>query len=258
MPSSSASTVLVTGAALRLGREIALELARAGFDVAVHCHASQAAAERTAADVRTLGRRAAVLPADLSDEQQARGLVRRAVAALGPVRALVNNASLFSFDDAAGFSYAALDAHMHANLGAPVVLAQALFEAGAASGPPACVVNLLDQKLWNPNPDFLSYSCSKFALEGATRMLALALAPRVRVVGVAPGITLPSAEQSVRGFAQAHTRTPLGRASTPADVARAVRFIIENDAITGTTLVVDGGQHLWPSARDVMFTTDTR
>lgn len=254
--------MLVTGAARRLGREIALELARAGFDIAVHCHASADDAERTAAAVRALGRRAAVLPADLADEAQARALVRRAVAALGPLAAVVNNASVFRDDDARRFTYASLDAHMRTNLGAPVVLAQALHDAtlehGAGAVPAPCVVNLLDQKLWNPNPDFLSYTCSKFALEGATRMLALALAPKLRVVGVAPGITLPSADQSAAGFAQAHARTPLGRSSTPADVARTVRFAIESPAITGSTLIVDGGQHLWPSPRDVIFTTGRR
>lgn len=251
------STVLVTGAARRLGREIALELARAGHDIGVHCHRSTDEAQATAEAVRALGRRAIVLPADLNDEHAARALVRRCVAALGGLRAVVNNASLFAYDDARQFSYAALDAHMRTNLAAPIVLAQALAEA-TPDGTQACVVNLLDQKLWNPNPDFLSYSCSKFALEGATRMLALALAPRVRVVGVAPGITLPSADQSEAGFAAAHARTPLGRASLPTDVARAVRFVLDNEAITGSTLMIDGGQHLWPSARDVMFTTDSR
>lgn len=257
MASNPQASVLVTGAAKRLGREIALELARAGFDLAVHCHRSADEAQATAEAVRALGRRAVVLPADLSDEGQARGLVRRAVAALGGLRAVVNNASLFEFDDAQTFSYASLDSHMHANLGAPLLLAQAL-HAATPDGVQACVVNLLDQKLWNPNPDFLSYSCSKFALEGATRMLALAYAPRVRVVGVAPGITLPSGDQNAAGFATAHVRTPLGRSSRPHEVAQAVRFAIENEALTGSTLLVDGGQHLWPSSRDVMFTTGSR
>lgn len=249
------TSVLVTGAARRLGRAIALELARAGFDVAIHCHRSIDEAARTADEIRALGRRATVLVARLHVEDETRDLIPRAIDALGPLRAVVNNASLFEFDDAQRFEYATLDTHMHTNLGAPILLAHGL-HAHVAQGD-ACVVNLLDQKLWNPNPDFLSYSCSKFALEGATRMLAMALAPRVRVVGVAPGITLVSGEQTADGFAQAHTRTPLGRSSTPEDVARTVRFAIESVAITGTTLVVDGGQHLWPSHRDVMFTTPT-
>ncbi len=248
------NSVLVTGAAQRLGRTIALELARAGFDIGVHCHTSLAQAEQTAQDIRALGRRAVVLPADLADEAQARALVGRAIEAFGALRGVVNNASVFRYDAAASFDYASIELHMRTNLGAPVVLARALFEATPPAGG-ACVVNLLDQKLWNPNPDFFGYSCSKFALEGATRMLALAFAPRVRVVGIAPGITLPSGGQDEAGFAAAHRHTPLGRSSTPADVAHAVRFAIENQALTGTTLIVDGGQHLWPSARDVMFTT---
>ncbi|HEU4621942.1 MAG TPA: SDR family oxidoreductase [Burkholderiaceae bacterium] len=257
MSFSTPSAVLVTGAARRLGREIALDLARAGFDIAVHYRGSREDAQATVDDIRALGRRAALLQADLAQESEARSLVRRAVAALGPLHALVNNASLFDYDEASSFTYARLDAHMHANLGAPVVLAHALHEA-TREGECACVVNLLDQKLWNPNPDFLSYSCSKFALEGATRMLALALAPRVRVVGVAPGVTLVSGDMSEAGLAEARTRTPLGRSSMPEDIAHAVRFAITNPAVTGTTLIVDGGQHCWPSERDVMFKTSVR
>jgi NAD(P)-dependent dehydrogenase (short-subunit alcohol dehydrogenase family) len=115
------------------------------------------------------------------------------------------------------------------------------------------VINLLDQKLWNPNPDFLSYTLSKAALAEATRLLAIALAPKVRVVGVAPGITLPSGDQTEAGFESAHTRTPLGRSSRPDDIASAVAFLAKATAITGTTLLVDGGQHLFASSRDVMF-----
>ena len=117
------------------------------------------------------------------------------------------------------------------------------------------VINLLDQKLWNPNPDFLSYTLSKSALKEATRLLALALAPRVRVVGVAPGITLPSGAQTEAGFERAHQRTPLGASSTPHDIAQAVVYLARASAVTGTTLLVDGGQHLQPSTRDVMFLT---
>ena len=118
------------------------------------------------------------------------------------------------------------------------------------------VVNLLDQKLANPNPDFLSYTLSKSALCYATTVLAQALAPKVRVVGVAPGITLPSGTQSEEGFEAAHTRTLLGRSSTPEDIGQAVVYLANASAVTGTTLLVDGGQHLAPSARDVMFITE--
>jgi NAD(P)-dependent dehydrogenase (short-subunit alcohol dehydrogenase family) len=165
---------------------------------------------------------------------------------------VVNNASLFDYDSAATFSAATLDAHMQVNAAAPVLLAQALYEM-TPDGAQAVVVNLLDQKLFNLNPDFLSYTMSKAALHSATTMLAQALAPKVRVVGVAPGITLVSGDQSEEEFARAHKVTPLGRSSTPDDIAAAVCFVAASPAITGTTLVVDGGQHLMPLQRDVMF-----
>jgi NAD(P)-dependent dehydrogenase (short-subunit alcohol dehydrogenase family) len=172
------------------------------------------------------------------------------------VDAVVNNASTFEHDDAASFGYAAMEQHLRGNTGAPILLAQALHahladRAGAGEADAAgVVVNLLDQKLWNPNPDFLSYTLSKAALEAATTVLAQALAPRVRVVGVAPGLTLTSHLLSDEKFAALHRLSPLGRSSTPADVAATVRFALENRSITGTTLLVDGGQHLMRFERD--------
>jgi NAD(P)-dependent dehydrogenase (short-subunit alcohol dehydrogenase family) len=257
MNNSSTSTprvALVTGAGRRLGRAIALGLARAGWDVAVHYRSSEAEARETAGAIEALGRRAALLQCDLADDIAARGLLARAVEALGPVSCVVNNASLFEYDNATGFSPALLAAHMQANVAAPVLLAQAL-HAATPPGSQAAVINLLDQKLYNLNPDFLSYTLSKAALHTATTMLAQALAPTVRVVGVAPGITMVSGDQSEGGFAQAHQATPLGRSSTPQDIADAVVYAASARALTGTTLVVDGGQHLVPLPRDVMFLT---
>jgi NAD(P)-dependent dehydrogenase (short-subunit alcohol dehydrogenase family) len=245
-------TALVTGAAKRLGRAIALELARNGWDVLVHFGHSQQDAEETVAAIQALGQRAHALSCDLSDEAAVRALLPRAIAALGPVSCVVNSASLFDFDDAASFSTTKHDAHMHTNLVAPVLLAQALHAATAADQQ-AVVINLLDQKLFNLNPDFLSYTLSKAALQTATTLLAQALAPTVRVVGLAPGITMVSGDQTETGFASAHTQTPLGKSSTPDDIAQAVCYLANARAITGTTLVVDGGQHLIPLQRDVMF-----
>lgn len=242
---------LVTGAARRLGRSIALALARRGWDVVVHYRGSAAEALATVAEIEALGQRALALPCDLADEAAVRQLLP-AAARLGPVSCVVNNAALFDYDSAADFSQARLDAHMHANLAAPILLAQAL-HAATADGAQAVVINLLDQKLFNLNPDFLSYTLSKAALHSATTMLAQALAPKVRVVGVAPGITLASGAQSAPGFAAAHSVTPLGKSSTPDDIAGAVCFVADAAAITGTTLIVDGGQHLIPLPRDVMF-----
>ncbi|MET0266107.1 MAG: SDR family oxidoreductase [Duganella sp.] len=247
-----AKVALVTGAARRIGRAIALGLARAGWDVAVHYRGSADEAQQVADEIRALGRRALTLQCELADEAAVRALLPRAIAALGPVQCVVNNASLFDYDSAADFGVARLDAHMHANLAAPILLAQALHGATPA-GEQAVVINLLDQKLYNLNPDFLSYTLSKAALHTATTMLAQQLAPTVRVVGVAPGITMVSGDQSEAGFANAHQQTPLGRSSTPDDIADSVVYAASARALTGTTLLVDGGQHLLPLPRDVMF-----
>ncbi len=249
---ASPRTVLVTGAARRLGREIALVLAAAGWRVAVHYRVSAEDALKTVADCTALTKGGAAFCADLSDEAAVRALLPSVVAQMGAVDAVVNSASTFEHDDAASFGFAALDRHLHSNTGAPILLAQALHDHLAARGDTGrgAVVNLLDQKLWNPNPDFLSYTLSKAALEAANTLLALALAPRVRVVGVAPGLTLTSHMLSEDKFQALHKLSPLGRSSTAADVASAVKFALENNSITGTTLLVDGGQHLMKFERD--------
>ncbi|HZX28123.1 MAG TPA: SDR family oxidoreductase [Telluria sp.] len=252
MTSPAPQAALVTGAGRRLGRAIALGLARAGWDVAVHYRASADEAREVADAIQALGRRACLLQADLSEEDEARALVPRAVAALGALHCVVNNASLFEYDDAASFTGAVLQRHMQANVAGPLLLAQALHAATPAGGQ-GVVINLLDQKLYNLNPDFLSYTLSKAALHTATTVLAQALAPRLRVVGVAPGLTMVSGDQSAAGFAKAHTATPLGRSSTPEDIVDAVLYAARARALTGTTLLVDGGQHLLPLERDVMF-----
>ncbi len=251
---TSPKVALVTGAGRRLGRAIALGLAAAGWDVAVHYRHSEADAQETAEAIRALGRRAALLQCDLLDEAAVRALPGRVAGELGAIGCVVNNASLFEYDSATGFSPALLATHMGANVAAPLLLAQALHAATPADVQ-AVVINLLDQKLYNLNPDFLSYTLSKAALHAATTMLAQALAPSVRVVGVAPGITMVSGDQTEEGFAQAHRQTPLGRSSTPQDIADAVVYAAGARALTGTTLLVDGGQHLAPSHRDVMFLT---
>lgn len=244
----------MTGGAKRIGRCIALALARRGWDVAVHYRQSAREADETVAEVKALGRHGASVQCDLADPDAVRLLLARSLDAMGhgPIRCVVNNASLFDYDSVQTFSHSRLDAHMRTNLSAPVLLAHALYELTEPEAQ-AVVVNLLDQKLFNPNPDFLSYTLSKAALQAATTLLAQALAPTVRVVGVAPGITLVSGDQTDEGFARAHRQTPLGRSSTTEDVAQAVCFAAESAAMTGTTLLVDGGQHLMPLSRDVMF-----
>lgn len=246
---------LVTGSARRIGRDIALALARDGWDVGVHYATSRDEALQTVADIEALGRRAVALNRDLAVEAGVRSLIAECGHELGPVTCVVNNASLFEPDTAASFTGDALLRAMRTNLVAPVLLAQSLHEQ-LTSDARGVVINLLDQKLFNPNPDFLSYTLSKAALQEATVLLAVALAPKVRMVGLAPGLTLVSGNQSQAGFERAHTRTPLGRSSTPADIAQAVVYLARASAVTGTTLVVDGGQHLVPSERDVMFLVD--
>ena len=216
-PSHPRRCALVTGAAKRLGRSIALHLAASGWDVAIHYRHSAAEAAACAADCRALGAQAEVFAADLADENACRALVPAVVQHFGRLDAVVNNASTFEHDSAQSFSYAAMDLHWRSNTGPAVLLAQALHQhlservPGAAAA--GAVVNLLDQKLWNPNPDFFSYTLSKAALQAATTLLALALAPQLRVVGVAPGLTLSSHLLSEEQFAQLHRLSPLGQSS---------------------------------------------
>ena len=256
----AARVVLITGAARRIGRALALGFAARGWDVAVHFGTSREEAEAVVADIRALGRRAAALQGDLAVEADVARLVPACAAALGRPSCVVNNASRFAEDTAADVGYDNLLTTMAVNVGAPLVLARALHEATPAAAVDdetqrAVVINVLDQKLYNLNPDYLSYTLSKAALDAATVTLAQALAPKVRVVGLAPGLTLQSADQTPEGFAAAHRVTPLRRASRPEDLVAAACYLADAPGVTGTTLVVDGGQHLVPLPRDVMFLT---
>jgi NAD(P)-dependent dehydrogenase (short-subunit alcohol dehydrogenase family) len=259
-PAAVARIVLITGAARRIGRALALGFATRGWDVAVHYGKSKPEAEEVVAEIAALGRRAVALQADLAVEAEVARLVPDCTAALGRPVCIVNNASQFDEDTAQNVSYAPLLSHMAANLGAPLVLARMLYEvtpeaARSDETQRAVVVNVLDQKLYNMNPDYLSYTLSKAALQTATVALAQALAPKLRVVGLAPGLTLQSGDQTPEGFEAAHRVTPLGRASRPEDIVAAALYLAEAAGVTGTTLVVDGGQHLVPSPRDVMYLT---
>ena len=245
-------TVLVTGAAKRLGREIALALAKEGWRVAVHYRDSLEDATKTVADCAALAGASAAFRANLSIETAVRNLLPTVIREFGQVDAVINSASTFEHDSAATFSFAAMEKHMRSNAGAGILLAQALSDHVKERGGDTrgVVVNLLDQKLWNPNPDFLSYTLSKAALEAANTLLAMALAPHIRVVGVAPGLTLTSHMLTDEEFQARHKLSPLGRSSTSADVAATVKFALDNQSITGTTLLVDGGQHLMKFERD--------
>ncbi len=249
--------VLVTGAAKRIGAAVAAALGAAGWFVHVHYRKSAAEAEAVAAKIRAGGGAAATVAYDLEtlDSRHA-GLLIEACAKRGPpLAALVNNASIFEYDTARNATDESWARHLKANLTAPVLLARA-FAAAAQTlpeGETGCVVNLLDNKVFATNPDNFSYTISKQALEGATRTLALALAPKVRVCGIAPGIALISGKQTEADFRRTHRNNPLKRGCTPEDIARAIRFILETPAITGHTIVIDGGQYLARMPRDVAF-----
>ena len=245
--------VLVTGGAKRIGKAISLAFARAGWRVAIHFNSSQTEANATLNELLSCGIDAMSLQADLGDEAQTRGLIPAVCGRFGRIDAVVNNASRFELDDAASFQYAHLAAHMASNLAAPLVLAQALHDALRADQE-GVVINLLDQKLYNLNPDFLSYTMTKAGLAAATVMLAKALAPKVRVVGVAPGLTLPSYLQDEKSFAKAHQVSVLNRSSDLQDIAATVLFAATNRSITGSTILVDGGQHLMSLSRDISLT----
>jgi NAD(P)-dependent dehydrogenase (short-subunit alcohol dehydrogenase family) len=240
--------VLITGAAKRLGRAIALDLADHGWSVALHYNGSVAEAEETVAALHKRGVHAAALNADLSMEDDSQRLVDRAHEAVGPLTALVNNASVFEKDTIHTMTRASWDKHMEVNLRAPLVLSQ-LFSEQLPKDAEGAIVNITDQRLFKPTPQFLSYGVSKAGLHWLTTTLAQALAPHIRVNAVAPGPTLRNPRQSEAQFNRQVTSTILGRGATPADIAAATRYLIEAHSITGETIVVDGGQHLiWRTA----------
>ena len=240
---SAAGAVLVTGAATRIGRAIALDLGRRGWAVAVHYHRSAAAAAEVAGKIAAHGSASVSLAADLGRGEDRRSLVDRAGAALGPLTCLINNASVFEHDSAASATEESWRRHLDINSWSPLALTQH-FVAQLPDGAVGNVVNLLDQRVWNLTAEFISYTASKSALWTLTRTLALALAPRVRVNGVGPGPALASHHQSEADFAAQCAATPLGRGTSPAEVCAAVRFVLGAPAMTGQMIALDGGQHL--------------
>jgi len=244
-------TALITGAARRIGRALALTAAEAGYDVAVHHRGSGQEASELADEIRSLGRKATAVAADLRDEGETAALVRQAAAALGPVTLLINNASVFQDDRIQSLTRASWDAHMETNLRAPVRLSQA-FAADLPEASEGLIINMLDQRVWKPNPQFFSYSLSRSALWSATRVLAQALAPRIRVNAIGPGPTLPSIHQTQEEFDSEAHNVLLQRRSSPADIAGAARYLIEARQVTGQMIAVDGGQHLGWRTPDVV------
>ncbi|MDR3438462.1 SDR family oxidoreductase [Telmatospirillum sp.] len=243
-------TALITGAAHRIGRTMALALAKEGWSVAVHFHRSHEAAFSLVDDIVAAGGRGVAVQADLANEDDVLGLIPDAVDALGPLGLLVNNASLFEQDSALTVTRASWDAHLETNLRAPFVLIQS-FAAQLPEDMDGVVVNMLDQRVWNLSPHFTTYTLSKAALWTLTQTLALALAPRIRVNAIGPGPTLPSPRQTAEQFDRQCAEMPLKRGTTPEEIAGALRFILSAPAMTGQLIALDGGQHLcWaPSSK---------
>jgi NAD(P)-dependent dehydrogenase (short-subunit alcohol dehydrogenase family) len=249
IPATIPRAALITGGAQRIGRAIALVLADAGFAIALHCHTSVAAAEFTCAEIRNTGGRCVVLLADLANEAEVIRLLPQAAAALGPIGVLVNNASPFERDEWHDASRASWDAHIEPGLRAPFVLMQHF----ARALPPEAegvVINMLDQRVWSITPHFVSYTVAKAGLWALTQSMALALAPRIRVNGIGPGPALPNTRQTQEQFARQAASVPLGRGTSPDEIARAVLAVLALPAMTGQMLALDGGQHLqWQPGR---------
>jgi len=242
--------VLVTGAAKRLGRAIALDLAAQGWNIAIHYNGSEEDADSAAQAVRAFGAEAAILQCDLSQEAETATLVGRAVKELGPLTALINSASLFENDDWQTATRKTWDEHIEINLRAPLLLSQ-LFGKQLPEDAKGNIINIVDQRVLKPTPQFLSYSLSKAGLHWLTTTLAQGMGPRIRVNAVGPGPTLKNPRQSDADFNRQRDATILGHGAEPADICAAVRYLLEAEAVTGQMLAVDGGQHLIWQTPDV-------
>ena len=241
---------LITGAAKRIGRQLALDLADAGHDIAIHFSTSRDAAEDVAGLVQAKGRRAVLVGGDLADAAAPAHIVAQATRDLGVITGLINNASLFEEDDIGTLTLDSWQRHMDINLRAPVLLAQA-FAKALPSDKEGNIINMLDQRVLRLNPQFFSYNISKTALWTATRTLAQALAPRIRVNGIGPGPALPSARMDEADFAKQKSLTLLERGTSPEEISAAVKFILSQPSLTGQMIALDGGQHLLWQTRDM-------
>ena len=239
-------TAIVTGGARRIGAELVRALAQDGWHVLIHHNRSSAEAEALAAELGNMR----TVQADLGDPQAAERILA-GLSGLPPARLLVNNASRFVFDSASDFSVEGWDLHFDTNLRAPALLSQAFAALpGQESG---LIVNLLDAKLASPNPDFFTYTLSKIGLAGLTELTARAFAPRIRVCGIAPSVTMVSGPQSRDNFAKVHALNALKRGVDVKEIVAALRFIVATPTLTGQTLTLDGGQRFLSLSRDVQF-----
>ncbi|MFT6581093.1 MAG: NAD(P)-dependent dehydrogenase (short-subunit alcohol dehydrogenase family) [Alphaproteobacteria bacterium] len=236
-------TALITGAARRIGRAIALDLAQHGWTVALHYNRSSEDAQSAQDAIKAKDGRAMLFQANLAQESETNRLFDDVQRQLGPVGLLVNNASQFERDDAASVTRESWDVHMEVNLRAPFVLSQHM-AAALPDGADGVIVNILDQRVWNLPPGFTSYTLSKAGLWTLTQTLALALAPRIRVNAIGPGPTMPSARQTETQFALQQASVPLKHGAPPEEVCQAVQYIVNARSMTGQMIALDGGQHL--------------
>lgn len=246
-------TLLVTGAAQRIGRAIACYFAQSGWDVVAHYHISEEQAYTLKAEIESHGQRCWLIQADLADEPQVASIMEAAKAFAGSVDLLVNNASTFQYDNSRTATRESWDYHIEPNLRAPLVLSQE-FQRLMGTG---MIVNLIDQRVWNLTPHYLSYSISKYGLWGMTQTLALAMAPDIRVNGIGPGPTLRNVYQSESQFAQQCYDTPLGRGGSTEEIVKAIEFLWDSPSITGQMIAIDGGQHLgWMASKNMLHKRD--
>ncbi|WP_322099409.1 SDR family oxidoreductase [Haematospirillum jordaniae] len=243
LPPTLPPTALVTGAGRRIGREIALSLAADGIAVAVHCHTSTTEAHQVVAEIEANGGKAIVVQANLARDDETESLFQKVTNHLGPIGILVNNASTFTYDDVVTATRDSWDHHMETNLRAPFVLAQSMAST-LDTDQQGCIVNIIDQRVWNLTPHFMTYTLSKAGLWALTQTLALALSPRIRVNAIGPGPTLPSSRQTEEQFRSQCDNVPLHHGTNPSEIADAVRFLVAARSMTGQMIALDGGQHL--------------
>ena len=250
-----AGHILITGAGKRMGRALALSFAAAGWFVTVHYNTSKAEAEETLREIRNVGGDGQICGHDLSDFSGLAAFFANVCENAPPLTALINNASMFEYDEAWTAEPDALEKHFHVNSAAPILLSKLFAEHARDAGHQGVIVNMLDNKVFSPNPDYFSYSISKYGLLGATELMAMAFAPHVRVCAIAPGVTFVSGVQSDDDYEETKAINPMQRAVEVDDICRAARFIVESPSVNGEIITIDGGQKLLKLERDVAFMT---